>query len=96
MDKAWLDNLQSALDRAKEEHDKAHYLAECGSNPGIRKMNANKSKWLSYVVYLAELGLECEKRLSESEPVVAIEEPPKTDFEKARMLFQVIKENFIN
>lgn len=90
--KVWIEKLQTSLDKAKEELDRAHYLAESGGNAGIRKMNANKSDWLNFVVYLAELGLETERLLLK--PVVeAVPEEPKTDYEKARILFQMIKDN---
>jgi hypothetical protein len=95
MDKTWFDTLKSALDKAKEELDRACYLEDCGGNAGIRKMNANKAGWLKYVVYLAELGLECEKRLSEP-TIASVEEAHKTDYQKALMLFQIIKDNPIN
>lgn len=89
MNKNWLDDLQSALATAKEELDKASYLEECGGNPGIRKMNANKANWLSRVVYLAELGIECEKRLD----AIEAESTPNedvSDFQKAMKLFKHI------
>lgn len=95
MDKTWFDTLKSALDKAKEELDRACYLEDCGGNAGLRKMNANKADWLKYVVYLAELGLKCEKYLSEP-TIASVEEAPKTDYQKALMLFQIIKDNPIN
>jgi hypothetical protein len=86
---------EDALEKAKAELSLATHLHECGGNAGIRKMNANKVDWLKWVVYLAERGLEYEKYLSE--PVtLAVDEKPKTDLEKARMLFQMIKDNRIN
>ena len=95
MDKNMIDIMQAAIDKAKEELNAAIHLEECGSNPGIRKMSANKAEWLKWLVYLAERGIEYEKYLSE--PVtIAEKEAPKTDFEKARMLFQVIKDNPVN
>ncbi len=89
MDKNWLGDLQSALATAKEELDKASYLEECGGNPGIRKMNANKANWLSRVVYLAELGLECEKRLAGISTEPSVNEDA-SDFQKAMELFKHI------
>lgn len=59
--------MKDALAKAKEEFGKACYLEDCGSNAGIRKMNANKAQWLKWVIYLAELGLEAEKLLAEEE-----------------------------
>jgi hypothetical protein len=93
-DKNMFDIKEAALEKARNELSYAIHLAECGGNAGIRKMNANKVDWLKWVVYLAERGLEYEICLSE--PVVAVEESPKTDFEKARMLFQTIKDNPVN
>jgi hypothetical protein len=90
MNKTWLDSLQTALDKAKEELDKASYLEEQGSNPGIRKMNANKADWLNRVVYLAELGLECEKCLSEVPEIDAVNNENISDFQKAMELFRSI------
>ena len=95
MDREWLDIVEAALEKAKKELSYAIHLEESGGNAGIRKMNANKADWLKWVVYLAERGLEYEKYLSES-TVAAIEVPPKTDFEKARMLFRLIKDNTVN
>lgn len=60
-----IETFQTAFEKGKEEFNKAVYLAECGSNAGIRKMNSNKADWLKYVIYLAELGLEVEKLLAE-------------------------------
>lgn len=87
-----IDLMEAALEKAKNELSYAIHLEECGGNAGIRKMNANKADWLKWVVYLAELGLEAERYLSEP-ATVAAKEPPKTDYEKARMLFRVINDN---
>ena len=57
--------MKQALDKAIEERDHASYLSESGANAGIRKMNSNKADWLSWVIYLAEKGLEDEKRMAE-------------------------------
>ena len=59
------ETMQEALDKAREEFNRACYLADCGSNAGIRKMNGNKADWLKWVLYLAERGLEEEKILAE-------------------------------
>ena len=67
----WIDSLRDSLGRAKMELSKANLLAEGGRNAGIRKMNANKSEWLRWVVYLAELGLEAEKICIEQEATTA-------------------------
>jgi hypothetical protein len=67
MDTNFQDRLTDAIEKAKAARDQASYLSECGQNAGIRKMNSNKCEWLNFVVYLAELGLEAEKLLSESE-----------------------------
>ncbi len=92
MNKTWLDALQAALDKAKEESNTARYLEECGSNPGIRKINANKYNWLTYIIYLAELGFECEKRLSEAAmaKVEVADDENVSDFRKALELFRGI------
>jgi hypothetical protein len=90
-----MEQMEAALEKAKNELSYATHLEECGGNAGIRKMNANKADWLKWVVYLAERGLEYEKYLNES-PIAAVAEAPKTDFEKARILFQMIKDNPIN
>lgn len=95
MDKDMLEQMEAALKKAKNELSYAIHLEDCGKNAGIRKMNANKADWLKWIVYLAALGLEYEKYWSEP-TVAAVEEAPKTDFEKARRLFQMIKDNPIN
>lgn len=95
LDKDMLDAMEAALEKARNELSYAIHLEECGKNAGIRKMNANKAEWLKWVVYLAELGLETEKYLSEPATMAAPEEP-KTDYEKARILFQMIKDNPVN
>jgi hypothetical protein len=71
--------MSASLDKAKEELSKANYLAECGANPGIRKMNDNKSNWLRWVVYLAEIGLETEKLLADAEAQEATENQDRCD-----------------
>lgn len=92
-DKNRFDTMEAALEKAKNELSYAIHLEECGKNAGIRKMNANKAEWLKWVVYLAELGLEYEKLLNE--PVVAVKEEPKTDFQQVMELFQAVnKINF--
>lgn len=95
MDKNMIDTMEAALEKAKAELSVATHLEECGNNPGIRKMNANKAEWLKWVIYLAERGIEYEKYLNE--PVtMAAPEKPKTDLEKAYTLFQIIKDNPVN
>ena len=84
-----LDQMEAALEKAKAELSMAIHLEECGGNPGIRKMNANKAKWLSWVVYLAERGIEYEKYLNEP-AIVGVEEAPKTDYQKAVEFFRAI------
>jgi hypothetical protein len=92
MDKTMFDTYEAALENAKNELSNAIHLEECGGNAGIRKMNANKVEWLKWVVYLAELGLEYEKYLSEPTTMAAPEEP-KTDFEKVMTFFKMINSN---
>jgi hypothetical protein len=83
---------EAALEKARNELSYAIHLAECGGNAGIRKMNANKVDWLKWVVYLAERGLEYEICLSE--PIIAaVEEEPKTNFEKVMAFFKMINSN---
>ena len=55
------DTMKTALDKATQELNHASYLSETGANAGIRKMNANKADWLSWVVYLAKRGLDAIK-----------------------------------
>lgn len=95
MDKDMIAAMEAALEQAKTELSYATHLEECGANVGIRKINANKAAWLKWVVYLAERGLKYEKYLSEPTTMAAPEEP-KTDYEKARILFQMIKDNSVN
>lgn len=58
MDEKILNQMSKAFDKAKEELDKASYLSECGSNPGLRQMNSNKAEWLHWIIYLAQHGLK--------------------------------------
>lgn len=95
MDQYMIATMEAALEKARNELSYAIHLEGCGKNAGIRKMNANKAEWLKWVVYLAELGLETEKYLSKPTTMAAPEEP-KTDYEKARILFQMIKDNPVN
>lgn len=86
-----LEQMESALNKAKEELSLAIHFEECGGNAGIRKMNANKADWLKWVVYLAELGLEREKMLVEDEAIPDIDGPvPVPVFQQVVALFQSI------
>lgn len=58
MDKQILEAMNKALKKADDEYSKASYLSECGSNAGLRQINANKAEWLHWVCYLAGYGLE--------------------------------------
>ena len=87
-----MEQMEAALEKAKNELSYAIHLAECGGNAGIRKMNANKADWLKWVVYLAERGFEYEKYLS-APTVASVEEVPKTDFEKVMGFFKMINDN---
>ena len=58
MDEKILKVMQKAIDKSRAELSAASYLEECGSNAGMRKINANKAAWLSWVVYLADRGIE--------------------------------------
>ena len=51
----------AAFETAKKERAYALHMEECGSNAGLRKMNANKAEWLSWLIYFAEKGLEAER-----------------------------------
>lgn len=62
-----IETLEAAFKKGKEELSRAIYLEDCGSNAGIRKMNSNKADWLKWVMYLAEIGLEVEKSLTDPE-----------------------------
>ncbi len=93
MDVSTLNAMTAALAKAKEEQSKANYLEDCGSNAGIRKMNANKSEWLRWVVYLAEYGLE--QMTTDKECAIAeVSDKPNTDFKRAIEFFKNIKNNF--
>ena len=92
MNKDKIDTMEAALEKARNELSYALHLEDCGKNAGIRKMNANKADWLKWVVYLAELGLEYEKYLSEPTTMAAPEEPKK-DFEKVMTFFKMINSN---
>ena len=65
MDNTVIDRMTEAVEKAKEELEKASYLSESGANAGIRKMNSNKADWLNWVIYLAEQGLKEEQRMLE-------------------------------
>ena len=91
-----LDQMEAALEKAKNELSYAIHLEECGGNAGIRKMNANKADWLKWVVYLAELGLESEKMLAEQdkqqkdEVGVTKAYELKSNFQRVMDLFQAV------
>lgn len=77
MDKKILNYMSDALAKAHEELEKANYLAESGSNAGIRKMNSNKGDWLRWVIHLAEHGFEAfeeEERLASEQELVEEED----------------------
>lgn len=77
MDKEVLNRISDALAKAHEELEKASYLSESGGNAGIRKMNSNKADWLSWVIHLAERGLEAfeeEERLKAEQELVEEED----------------------
>jgi hypothetical protein len=87
-----MEQMEAALEKAKNELSYAIHLEECGGNAGIRKINANKADWLKWVVYLAKRGLEYEKYLNES-TIAVVEEAPKTDFQKVMEFFRMINSN---
>ena len=91
MDKHWIEGCHVALNKAEEEFNKAVYLEECGSNPGIRKMNANKAEWLKYVVYLAKLGFTEVQRDNKADAVViSSDTSAKSAFQRVLERFQTI------
>ena len=81
MEKEIITACQESLATAKEELSRAVYLEDCGSNAGIRKMNANKANWLKWLIYLAERGLESETAI-EAEVVNCSECPVKTELKR--------------
>ena len=91
MEKEVITACQESLTIAKDELTRAIYLEECGSNAGIRKMNANKANWLKWLIYLAELGLERETAVEDD--VVNCEEcPVKTEMKR----ILAVKDNIIS
>ena len=84
-----IEQMEAALEKAKNELSYATHLEECGKNAGIRKMNANKADWLKWVVYLAELGLEHEKMFNGDEAVPDTDESVPV-FQQVMALFQSI------
>ena len=93
MDKQIIDAMNNALTKAGEELDKARYLEESGSNAGLRKINATKAEWLSWVIYLANYGF---KQMGyDEEPAEIIKSvEPSTDFQRAIKYFKNVKNNF--
>ena len=92
MDKSWINNCRMALEKAEEELNKAIYLEDCGSNAGIRKMNANKAEWLKYTIYLAKLGFDEVQRDAEVATANTSESTmSKTLFKRVLEFFQSIK-----
>ena len=51
---------KEALEAAKEELSRAIYLSECSRSAGIRAINEDKAKWLSVLIYFAEIGMRKE------------------------------------
>ena len=51
---------KEALETAKEELSRAIYLSECSRSAGIRAINEDKAKWLSVLIYFAEIGMRKE------------------------------------
>ena len=51
---------KEALETAKEELSRAIYLSECRRSAGIRAINEDKAKWLSVLIYFAEIGMRKE------------------------------------
>lgn len=94
-----LEQMEAALEQAKNELSYAIHLEECGGNAGIRKINANKAAWLKWVVYLAETGLEAERLFAEQDKQqkdeVVTEQSTeayelKSDFQLVMDLFQAV------
>ena len=60
---------EQAIEEARTELSRCHYLSDCGANAGIRAMYSKKAEWLNILVWLAEQHLiarSAQKR-SESE-----------------------------
>ena len=91
-----MEQMEAALEKAKNELSYAIHLEECGGNAGIRKMNANKAEWLKLVVYLAEIGLEAEKIFAEQDKQQKDEVDAnkayelKSDFQLVMDIFQTV------
>jgi hypothetical protein len=91
-----MEQMEAALEKAKNELSYAIHLEECGGNAGIRKMNANKADWLKWVVYLAELGFEAEKIFAEQDKQQKDEVDAnkayelKSDFQRVMDLFKAV------
>jgi hypothetical protein len=68
------EKMSEAISKAEEKLNQATYLSESGSNPGLRQMNSNKADWLKWVVYLAKIGFETEKLLSEDTEDIEVTE----------------------
>ena len=91
-----IEQMEAAIEKAKNELSYAIHLEECGGNAGIRKMNANKADWLKLVVYLAEIGLEAEKMFAEQDKQQKDEVNAnkayelKSDFQLVMDLFQTV------
>jgi hypothetical protein len=90
-----IEQMEAALEKAKNELSYATHLEECGKNAGIRKMNANKADWLKWVVYLAELGLEHEKMFDGDEAVPDTDESVPV-FQQVMALFQSINNSKVS
>lgn len=90
-EQAWIESLREALEKAKVELSKSNYLAESGSNAGIKKMNENKANWLCRVVYLAELGLEAEQLFVEQDKSDARQQV-NTELEEASIDFNTVED----
>lgn len=68
--------VEEALAKAEEQLSHCIYLSETSTKPGIVKINSNKAKWLSVLLFYAKKGLRYHqepkwipvtKRLPESE-----------------------------
>lgn len=49
---------EEAIAKAEQELQTSDYIAECTVNPGLHKIHATRSTWLSIIVRLAKQALD--------------------------------------
>ena len=57
----YMEQVKTALEKAKAEFHLAIYLGECGNNAGIRKIWSERADWIAPLIYLAEAQLAREE-----------------------------------